>query len=199
MSAGSALLRRDGVARDGRLYRIRPSREDDAPALAGLRAAVAAEGGYLPDEPSEPGTLEQTARLIALAVEGGLSLSAEADGEVVAHVMVQRRSGPHRAHVGEIAIIVRNSWRGVGVGRALMDVAIAWGRAVGLAKLALSAFPGNARAIGLYRSLGFVDEGLARGEVRMRDGDRDLLLMGLALGRDGAPGAGAVPWYPAAE
>jgi RimJ/RimL family protein N-acetyltransferase len=63
----------------------------------------------------------------------------------------------------------------------LMEMAIAWGRAVGLAKLSLQVFPDNARAIALYRSLGFADEGLARGEVRMPSGDRDLLLMALAL------------------
>ena len=63
----------------------------------------------------------------------------------------------------------------------MMEMAIDWGRAVGLAKLTLRVFPDNERAIGLYRSLGFQDEGLVRGEVRMPSGDRDLLLMGLDL------------------
>jgi RimJ/RimL family protein N-acetyltransferase len=52
---------------------------------------------------------------------------------------------------------------------------------VGLAKLTLRVFPDNLRAIGLYRSLGFRDEGIVTGEVRMPSGDRDLLVMGLAL------------------
>ena len=50
-----------------------------------------------------------------------------------------------------------------------------------LAKLTLRVFPDNGRAIALYRALGFEDEGLVKGEVRMPSGDRDLLLMGLAL------------------
>ena len=44
-----------------------------------------------------------------------------------------------------------------------MEMAIDWGRAVGLAKLSLRVFPDNGRAIALYRSLGFEDEGLAPG------------------------------------
>jgi len=99
--------------------------------------------------------------------------------------MVQRRAGRHYAHVGEIAILVSNAQRGAGLGRALMEMAIDWARAVGLAKLSLRVFPDNERAIALYRSLGFRDEGLVRGEVRMPSGDRDMLLMGLALSGPG--------------
>ena len=63
----------------------------------------------------------------------------------------------------------------------MLEMAIAWSRQVGIAKLSLQVFTRNDRAIALYRSLGFVDEGVARGEVRMPAGDRDLLLMALRL------------------
>ena len=95
--------------------------------------------------------------------------------------MVLRRAGAHYAHVGEIAILVGNAYRGAGLGRVLMEMAIEWGRAMGLAKLTLRVFPDNTRAIWLYRSLRFRDEGLVTGEVRMPSGDRDMLLMGLTL------------------
>jgi RimJ/RimL family protein N-acetyltransferase len=114
-------------------------------------------------------------------LEGGLTLTLEVDGVPAGHVMVQRRAGQHYAHVGEIAIVVSNTQRGAGFGRAMMEMAIAWGRVVGLAKLSLRVFPDNRRAIALYRSVGFQDEGLVRGEVRMPSGDRDMLLMGLLL------------------
>jgi ribosomal protein S18 acetylase RimI-like enzyme len=95
--------------------------------------------------------------------------------------MVHRRAGRHYAHVAEIAIVVRNEHRRAGFGRILMEMGIAWSRAVGVAKLSLHVFSDNAAAIALYRSLGFVEEGLARGEVRMPSGDRDVLLMALAV------------------
>jgi ribosomal protein S18 acetylase RimI-like enzyme len=181
MTVAGAALRREGVTRGGRPFVIRPSRDGDAPELAALIDAVAAEGEFIVAVPGEPETLEQSARLISIVLEGGLSLSLEVDGVLAGHVLAHRRAGRHYAHVAEIAIVVSNEHRRVGFGRMLMEMAIAWARAVGLAKLSLQVFPDNARAIALYRSLGFVDEGLARGEVRMPRGDRDLLCMGLSL------------------
>ena len=181
MTVAGAVLRREGVTRDGRPFLIRPSRDGDAPELAALIDEVAGEGEFIVALPGEPETLEQSARLISIALEGGLSLSLEVDGIVAGNILVNRRAGKHYSHVGEMAIVVSNERRRAGFGRMLMEMAIAWARAVGLAKLSLQVFPDNMPAIALYRSLGFADEGLAKGEVRMPGGDRDLLLMGLAL------------------
>jgi ribosomal protein S18 acetylase RimI-like enzyme len=181
MTVTGAGLRREGVTRSGRPYLIRPSRDDDAPGLAAIIEAVAAEGELIAAVPGEPGTIEQSFRLVSMVLEGGLTLTLEVDGRPAGHVMVQRRAGSHYAHVGEIAILVSNAERGAGLGRALMEMAIEWGRSVRLTKLSLRVFPDNRRAIALYRSLGFQDEGLVRGEVRMPSGDKDMLLMGLRL------------------
>jgi ribosomal protein S18 acetylase RimI-like enzyme len=181
MTTTRPVLRREGITPSGRSYLIRPSEDGDAPGLAALIDAVAAEGELIAAVPGEPDTIEQSVRLVSMVLEGGLTLTLEVDGAPAGHVMVQRRAGGHHAHVGEIAIVVSNSQRGAGLGRALMEMAIAWGRAVGLTKLSLRVFPDNQRAIGLYRSLGFEEEGLVKGEVRMPSGDRDMLLMGLAL------------------
>jgi ribosomal protein S18 acetylase RimI-like enzyme len=182
MTTAGAGLRREGHTRSGHPYVIRPSRDADAPGLAALINAVAAEGELIAAVPGEPDTIEQSSRLVSIVLEGGLSLTLEVDGIPAGHLMVQRRAGRHYAHVGEIAILVSNAERGAGLGRSLMEVAIGWARAVGLAKLSLRVFPDNGRAIALYRSLGFLDEGLVKGEVRMPSGDRDMLLMGLTLG-----------------
>jgi ribosomal protein S18 acetylase RimI-like enzyme len=181
MTPARPVLRREGVTPDGRPYLVRPSRDDDAAGLAELIDAVAGEGELIAAVPGEPDTIEQSARLVSVVLEGGLTLTLEIDGVPAGHVMVLRRAGAHYAHVGEIAILVSNAYRGVGLGRLLMEMAIEWGRAVGLAKLTLRVFPDNTRAISLYRSLRFRDEGLVTGEVRMPSGDRDMLLMGLTL------------------
>jgi ribosomal protein S18 acetylase RimI-like enzyme len=186
------VLRREGVTASGHPYVIRPSHDDDAPGLAALIDAVAAEGEFIAAVPGEPDTIEQSSRLVSVVHEGGLTLTLEVDGVPAGHVLVNRRAGRHYAHVGEIAILVSNAQRGAGHGRSLMEMAIAWGRAVGLAKLSLRVFPDNQRAIALYRSLGFQDEGLVKGEVRMPSGDRDMLLMGLALTPAGLAGTPAI-------
>jgi ribosomal protein S18 acetylase RimI-like enzyme len=181
MTAVRPELRREGTTRAGRPFLIRPSRDTDAPELAALIDAVAAEGEFIVAVPGEPDTIEQSARLVSIVREGGLSLSLEVDGALAGNVMVHRRAGRHYSHVAEIAIVVGNAFRREGFGRALVDMAIAWSQAVGVAKLTLQVFPDNVHAIALYRSLGFVDEGLARGEVRMPSGNRDVLLMALSL------------------
>jgi ribosomal protein S18 acetylase RimI-like enzyme len=181
MTVTRALLRREGVTREGIAYVIRPSRDDDAPGLASLIDAVASEGEFIVAIPGEQETIEQSARLVSIVLEGGLALTLEVDGTVAGNAMVSRRAGRHYAHVAEIAIIVSNARRGEGFGRMLLEMAVAWSRHVGISKLGLQVFTDNERAIALYRSLGFVDEGVARGEVRMPAGDRDLLLMALRL------------------
>ncbi len=181
MTVTRTLLRREGRTREGLPFVIRPSRDDDAPGLAALIDAVAGEGEYIVAIPGEQETLEQSARLVSIVLEGGLALTLEIDDQVAGNLMVSRRSGRHYAHVAEIAIIVSNAYRGAGFGRSMLEMAIAWTRQVGIAKLSLQVFTRNDRAIALYRSLGFVDEGVARGEVRMPAGDRDLLLMALRL------------------
>jgi ribosomal protein S18 acetylase RimI-like enzyme len=170
-----------GTDARGRQYVVRPTREDDAAAIVRLRDAVAAEGPYIAALPGERSVFEEGLAIAALVAEGGLSLTLEVDGDVAGHLMLRRRRGPHYGHTGEIAIIVHNRHRGAGFGRALMRDAIAWARDAGLAKLSLGVFPSNVPARALYRSLGFVEEGVARAEVRMPDGDHDLLLMGLLL------------------
>jgi ribosomal protein S18 acetylase RimI-like enzyme len=181
MTVARPVLRREGTTRAGRPFLIRPSHDDDAPGLATLIDTVAAEGEFIVAVPGEPDTIEQSARLVSIVREGGLSLSLEVDGALAGNVMVHRRAGRHYAHVGEIAILVGNEYRREGFGRTLMEMAIEWSRAVGIAKLGLHVFPDNRHAIALYRSLGFSDEGMARREVRMPSGDRDVLHMALAL------------------
>jgi RimJ/RimL family protein N-acetyltransferase len=48
------------------------------------------------------------------------------------------------------------------VGRALLDEAVAWARRHRVRKLHLEVFSSNTRAIALYRSFGFVEDGVNR-------------------------------------
>lgn len=181
MATRLALLRREGVTRDGRPFLIRPATRDDAPALVALRDAIAAEGNLIAAIPGERSVVEEELSLSTLVREGGLPLTVTVDGEVAGQLMVSRRPERFHSHIGEVAIIVSNRSRGQGLGRALMQTAIEWARAVGVAKLALSVFTSNERAIALYRSLGFEEEGVRRAQVRLADGPRDVMLMALHL------------------
>ena len=181
MAARLALLRREGTTGDGRSFLIRPAAAEDAAALVALRDEVAAEGGLIAATPGERSTLEEELSLTTLVGEGGLPLTLVVGGEVSGQLLVSRRRERYHSHLGEVAIIVNNRCRGLGLGRRLMETAVDWARAVGLTKLSLAVFTTNERAIRLYRSMGFEEEGTRRAHVLLPDGPRDILVMALHL------------------
>jgi RimJ/RimL family protein N-acetyltransferase len=181
MTPAAPLLRRSGRTRSGRDFTIRPATGDDAAALVALRDAVAAEGAWVAAEPGERTVLEESLALAGLVSHGGLSIVAEVDGRVAGQLAVHRRQGRYEGHRGDLSITVERELRQQGIGRALVETAIDWARAVRLGKLTLGVFPENERAIALYRSVGFVEEGTLRRHIRVGAGERDLVLMGLLL------------------
>jgi RimJ/RimL family protein N-acetyltransferase len=81
-----------------------------------------------------------------------------------------------------VGVSVARSWRRQGVGRRLIERAIAAARTSReLSRLSLRVFASNAPAIALYESLGFRPEGRRPGHLRIAGRDDDLLLMGLPL------------------
>lgn len=78
---------------------------------------------------------------------------------------------PRRAHAAHFGISVHDDFQGRGVGRALMqaivDLADRW---TPYTRLELTVFADNARAIALYKSFGFVEEGVHKAYV-LRDGE----------------------------
>jgi len=176
-----ALLRREGRASDGRAFLIRPTSADDAAHLVALRDGVAAEGGLIAGLPGERSAMEEELVRETLLREGGLALTLDVEAAVAGQLLVSRRQQPGQRHIGDVAIVVTNTCRGIGLGHALMEAAIDWARAVGLERLALGVFTTNERAIALYRSVGFVDEEVRPHQALLADGPRDVLLMGMRL------------------
>ena len=176
------LLRREGTTPAGEAWLVRPVRADtDAAELLAIRDEVAAEGDLIAAMPGELSLLEENLALANLIAGGGLGLVAEVGGRIAGNLMVHRRRGRYEGHVGEVSIALRRDFRRLGLGRALMETAVDWARAVGVAKLTLGVFPDNAPAVGLYRAVGFVEEGVLRGQVRLPTGDSDLMVMGLVI------------------
>jgi RimJ/RimL family protein N-acetyltransferase len=164
---------------DGRRWTLRAARPADAEPLAQLYAAVRAEGRWLVtppnaiNPPSEAFFIGELIRADESAV-----LIADADGAVVGNALVMSDRDVSSRHVGILSITVADGWRDVGIGTALGAAAQEWVRSHGLARLALSVFPDNARAIAVYTRAGFVQEGLRRRQFRQADGTyRDELLM----------------------
>lgn len=183
MTPTRPLLRRDGVSGDGRRWLIRPSVATDAPALVDLRDSVAAEGRWIGAVPGDTSALEESLGLAGLLSQGGLALTLEVEGAVCGQLQAQRAAGGV-GDSAEIALIIVAAQRGLGLGRALLETAVDWARAVRLRRLRLAVLPDNSTALRLYRSLGFVDEGRRPRAITIAGVERDALIMALEL--DGA-------------
>ena len=102
---------------------------------------------------------------------------ADAPAGIVGRLSVGRDPHPASAHVADLGLMVAESHRRQGIGTALLEQAVAWGRAAGIRKLELHVFPHNEAAIKLYRQFGFVEEGYRRAHYRRGGEFVDAILM----------------------
>jgi len=144
--------------------RVRAAREQDEPFLWRMLATTA----NLP--PAEPPSVDLVRSdsgiapyLAAWGRAGDAGVVAEMDGVPVGAAWFRIYDATHPgygfvdAETPEISIGVETTWRGRGVGRALLRALVATARAEGHRALSLSVDARNAPALALYRALGFVE------------------------------------------
>nr|WP_245432472.1 GNAT family protein [Mesorhizobium loti] len=90
---------------------------------------------------------------------------AVAKDEVVGWCDISRHERPIHAHRGTLGMGIIPAYRGRGLGQQLIETTIEAARRQGLARIELSAHADNARAIALYRKVGFVQEGVERDAI----------------------------------
>ncbi|HEV2685973.1 MAG TPA: GNAT family N-acetyltransferase [Actinomycetota bacterium] len=166
------------VTRDGRKGLVREARGSDARACLDIVAEAARERprtlAVLEEELWKPRDWRK--HRIPWGPHG-VSLVAEVSNEVAGHLNAERGRRMVTRHSAEFGITVAQRWRGLGVGRALITTLETWAREYGVSRMALGVFPGNARAHGLYRSLGYEDEGVERAGMIFPEGDQDVIRM----------------------
>jgi GNAT superfamily N-acetyltransferase len=138
----------------------------DALAFVVLLGEVSRESRWIATEwPFDTVAVQQRAAagylsgsVIGFGVRDGLMLLANLD-----------LRAPHSPYP-EVGMMVTAAQRGRGLGRALLSAAADWAREHGADGLLLWVLPDNEAAIGLYRSVGFVEEELEPGSVPRRHG-----------------------------
>jgi RimJ/RimL family protein N-acetyltransferase len=90
------------------------------------------------------------------------------------------------AHSGVLGIGIVEGYREKGLGRALIQAALARARKAGLTRVELTVRQDNRRAIALYRKLGFALEGRKRKAFRVDGKYYDLLSMAVLFKRSHA-------------
>jgi RimJ/RimL family protein N-acetyltransferase len=163
---------------------IRPARPEDATELVELGVAIGSEpGGWLLNTDGWRTVSDERRYLRALRKHPDAAVFvADDEGAVVARLSIAR--DPHGAsrHVADLGLMVAASHRRLGIGRALLEQAVAWAEASGVLKLELHVFPWNEPAIRLYEVFGFEREGLRKGHYRRGGELVDAILMAYRLG-----------------
>jgi len=113
---------------------------------------------------------------------GHFLLGAFAGHELIGAIGCDRDRRVKVRHLAQVVgMMVHPSWRGRGVGRALLETCIALARGAGVEMLTLSVTAGNAPAERLYEHAGFRRYGLLPDAVRHDGQSHDKALMALAL------------------
>jgi RimJ/RimL family protein N-acetyltransferase len=167
------------VLRDGREAVIRSARPGDARALSRLLDAVAAEPEVtLLLQPGEISAREWRRRIgAATAHDASLFLVAFVGERMVGDLGLVADPHPASAHVRVLGMSVARDCRGVGVGRALLETALAWAQTQKVVKVELSVFATNVPALDFYARHGFAREGLRRRQLVRAGEYHDEVLM----------------------
>lgn len=147
----------------------------DALPLLALKRQILSERDWFITLPEELTTTldDQLALIRELrdAPNSVLLVARRERGQVVGAVTLMGGLLARTRHTARLEILVDPAYRGHGVGRALMTAAIEWAEANPLLqKVGLSVFATNERAIALYRSMGFLEEGRRPREYQLEDG-----------------------------
>lgn len=165
------------------MIRIRPAEPGDASALVALVADVGLEeGAWLLATDASRSVLAEKRYLRAVRRHPDAAVFVvEDEGAIVGRLSLARDAHPASRHVADLGLVVAASHRRRGVGRSLLEQAVAWAEGAGVTKLELHVFPWNAPAIALYESFGFEREGY-RSRHYLRGGERvDAVLMAYHL------------------
>ncbi len=163
---------------------IRAADPGDASALVELARSVGAEpGGWLLSTDDWRSAADERRYLRSLKRHPHAQvLVAESDHRVVGRLSIARDPHPASAHVADLGLMVAASHRRHGVGRALLEHAVAWALGAGVSKLELHVFPHNEAAIALYEAFGFEREGYRKAHYRRGQEYVDAILMALTIG-----------------
>jgi RimJ/RimL family protein N-acetyltransferase len=163
------------AAKAGQKVLIRAAHSSDALAIQTITAEAIAEGAYHISEPEEfTFTIAEEEAWIRQHAEdpAQIVLVAEGDGEVVGLIHFETGARKRQAHVGELAMNVAPAWREQGIGRCLLDALIAWATShPQIERVGLRALSINSRALHLYTSVGFVEEGRRIQAIKLGPGE----------------------------
>ena len=141
---------------------IRSAVPEDAEDLVALRRTILGETDFLLYAPADyvVSVVEASEQIERVTKSGhSRTIVASIDSTLVGVLNVMGSSIPRIRHSATIALGVRRSHWGQGVGSRLFEEALRWAPSAGLSRLELYVALDNTRAISLYHKFGFRVEG----------------------------------------
>lgn len=141
------------------MTQVVPAEERHAAGYNTVLDAVARERRWLMVLEAPP--VERSAAYVReLRAGAGVQFVAVSDsGEVVGWCDITRGDRESIAHTGSLGMGLLKEHRGRGLGRKLVEAALAAAKAQGVERVELEVFASNAAAVTLYRKMGFREEG----------------------------------------
>ena len=113
-----------------------------------------------------------------------VTVLAEKDDELLAYGSLLLHETFWGRHMGEIRVLVRSDYRGLGLGLQLASDVFAIAKDAGIEQMIARMTTEQERTRAILERLGFKQEAVLRGFVRDREGKRrDLLVMSAGVGR----------------
>ena len=161
---------------------VRTALPKEAEKVASFTKTILSESPYLLTTAAEFNitTNEQKQFLIEMVnAEGKIALVADYDGKIIGFLDFHNGHRQRIKHQGSFGMSVKEEFRNQGVGKALLTVLLEWGRNnLLIEKICLEVFANNNKAIALYKSFGFFEEGRKRKAIKVDDSTYyDVILM----------------------
>lgn len=112
------------------------------------------------------------------------------DGHIIGWCDISALDRPVFAHIGSLGIGILAPYRGLGIGKKLLQTAIQKAEQKGLTRIELTVRENNEPAIALYKKFGFVIEGIHKKGVCIDGKYENHVFMALLLG--GAKDQGSI-------
>lgn len=150
-----------------------PLPEDAGAVVEHIREELDTHGFSVTQSDEFDKTAEEHAEVLRRITErpGCLALIALHGGTIIGNLQFKNHPRRRMAHHGHFGVGVADAWRGRGVGRAMITALLDWAAASEeIEKVCLGVFATNRRAIGLYTSMGFAEEGRRSREFKLGPG-----------------------------
>lgn len=148
--------------KDGRPVALREAYPPDAAALNQLIAQILHSSPYTLTTPAELdlSTDAQADRIYKFQKgKGALIILAECEGQLVGTLDFKNNPKLRNKHSGEFGMGIIPEYRGLGLGKLLLQELLRWAKASELIeKVCLGVFAENTAAIQLYRNSGFLSK-----------------------------------------